>query len=241
LICIHCKYENHNLATFCSHCGHKMAVAKESNYDVVVKKISLFFFTLLAYIGILKFAGYEHNYKSILLTDSIFAIIVLVFFIINSKTTTRLLHFKKFSYRIMLYILILAPLAALAINYLAHFLNQNIFDKSAEIYYNQFKDSPAPLLLSIVSIGLFPAIFEEIAFRGILFNESLKIMGLKPTIFVTSILFTILHLSIISIVWIFPIGILLGYFRAKYNNLWYGIIIHFTYNSSIVLLQIILR
>jgi membrane protease YdiL (CAAX protease family) len=78
-------------------------------------------------------------------------------------------------------------------------------------------------------------------FRGVLFNETLKIAGLKSTILITSILFTILHLSLISIFWIFPIGLVFGYLRAKYNTILYGVIGHFVYNASVVIVEIILN
>jgi membrane protease YdiL (CAAX protease family) len=73
------------------------------------------------------------------------------------------------------------------------------------------------------------------------FNELSKITGIKSTIIISAILFTMLHLSLLSIFWIFPIGLIFGYFRAKYNTLWYGIIGHLIYNSCIVLIEIIVN
>lgn len=235
--CLNCKYDNHNLATYCSNCGHKINNEKVGDYNVSIKSISIFFFTLLAYIGILNFSNFNDSYESVLFADSVFGIIIIVFFWYNYKTTIRLFNLKKKSLSTIFKIIIIAPLVALVVYYIAQFFNQSVFDNSENTYYNQFIASPAPLFLSILSIGVMPAVFEEIAFRGIMFNELLKIMGLKPTIFVTSILFTILHLSLISVLWIFPGGLLLGYFRAKYNTLFYSILTHFIYNSSIVLIQ----
>jgi membrane protease YdiL (CAAX protease family) len=188
----------------------------------------------------LRFTAFVQDYSSLLIVDSFFAAIVLIFFILNFKTTIPLFRFKKHSVFTVIIIVIIAPIIAMAVFYIAKFLNKNIFDFSENIYYNQFKDSPAPLLFSIISIGVFPAIFEEMAFRGILFNQSLKIMRLKPTIIITSILFTILHLSLISVFWIFPIGLILGYLRAKNKSILYSMIAHFSYNTSILLLQIVL-
>ena len=240
MICSKCKHENHSLASFCSNCGQKLSAEKDINYNIPIKNILFFFFTLLAYIIVLNFTPLANNYISLLLIDSIFALIVLIFFIVNFKSTIRLFRFKKKSAGIIFKIIIIAPSMALIVHFFAKFLNQSVFDSSETIYYNQFKDSPAPLLFTIISIGVFPAIFEELAFRGILFNNSLKIMGLKQTILVTSILFTILHLSLISVLWIFPIGLLLGYLRARHRSILYSILGHFLYNTSVMLLQIIL-
>ncbi|MFI5141779.1 MAG: CPBP family intramembrane glutamic endopeptidase [Bacteroidia bacterium] len=140
----------------------------------------------------------------------------------------------------LVYVFSIAPLLALAVHYLASFINQNVFSAHNSIYYNAYLDSPSPLFFSILSIGVFPALFEEIAFRGILFNETLKVTSLKSTILITSILFTLLHFSLISSIWLFPGGLIFGYLRAKHKTLLYGVLGHFTYNSSVVLLQILL-
>lgn len=239
--CQQCNHDNHNLATYCGKCGKKVSIEKEGDYNVHVRNIALFFFTILAYIVILNFTRFGNSYISLLITDAIFAIIVLIFFAVNYKNTIRLFNFRKFKLHVLYKILIGAPLLALVVNFVCNFLNQSLFDKSNSIYYNQFKDSPAPLLFSIISMAVFPAIFEEIMFRGVLFNESLRITRLKPTILITAILFTILHLSLISILWIFPLGLVFGYFRAKYNTILYGIIGHFVYNGSVVLIEILLN
>lgn len=240
MICTNCNRENSNIATFCCNCGQKIHIEKDDNYTVVVKKISVFFFILLAYICVINFTSFGRNYSSLLITDAVFAIIVLAFLILNFKSVVSLFKLKRHNGLLILKLLITAPLLALVVNFLGKNMNQEVFDTSEFIYYNQFKDSPAPLLFSIISIGIFPAVFEEIAFRGIFFNQSLKIMGLKPTIFITSILFTILHISLVSVLWIFPFGLFLGYLRAKHRTLIYGMIFHFAYNTSIILIQIVL-
>lgn len=240
MICPKCEFQNLSIATFCSNCGHKLNISKEVDYNIPVKKISIFFFSLLAYICVLNFTAFGKTYSTLLIIDTIFAIIVLIFFFFNFKSTIRLFRFKKHSANTIILIVIIAPIMALIVYYLGHFLNKSIFDSSEIIYYNQFKNSPSPLFFSIISIGVFPAIFEEITFRGILFNQSLEIMGLKPTILVTSILFTILHLSLLSAIWLFPGALLLGYLRAKNKSIVYGIIGHFLYNTSIVIIQIVL-
>jgi membrane protease YdiL (CAAX protease family) len=239
--CQRCNQENHNLATYCGKCGQKVSVEKEGDYNKPVKNISIFFFTILAYLIFLHFTRYGGNYLAVLIADSIFALIVLIFFAINYKTTKHLFRLKKYNKKIIYTLLIGAPLLALIVNFVCDFLNQSVFNQSHSIYYEQFQNSPAPLLFSIISTAVFPAIFEEIMFRGVLFNETLKIAGLKSTILITSILFTILHLSLISIFWIFPIGLVFGYLRAKYNTILYGVIGHFVYNASVVIVEIILN
>lgn len=237
--CSKCQYDNRHSATYCSKCGHKVTIENFPDYNIPVRNISYFFFALLAYILILHFLDFYDDYISLFIADSLFAIIVLIFFGLTYKTSIRLFNFRRFNSGLVIKIILIAIILAIIVHYLAQFLNQNVFNKSDAIYFNQFKDSPAPLLFSIISISVFPAIFEEMAFRGILFDEAYKITGLKPTILITSILFTLMHLSLLSSLWLFPLALFFGYLRAKYNTLFYGMIGHFVYNSSIVLIQMV--
>lgn len=240
MVCSKCQYQNPTKATFCGKCGNKLEISSENfDYNKNVKKISIFFFILLTYIAIIHFIKFDSNYIWTLLIDLIFATIIMIFYFINAKNLSNLLKFNRHRRKLLLIIIIIAPLFAMLVSFIANLLNQSIFDKNQIIYYEQFINSPAPIALSILSIGIIPAIFEEIAFRGIVFNELIGITGLKSTIIISAILFTILHLSLLSIFWIFPIGLILGYFRAKYRTLWYGIIGHLIYNSSIVLIEVI--
>ena len=239
--CPSCNSENHIKATYCGKCGFKASLEKEGDYNVQIRNISIYFFLILAYIILLHFTNFCDNYVDLLLSDVFFAFIILIFFAINYDATIRLFKFRKIKPKVVLFLLIGAPLFALIVNFVANFFNQTVFNKSEYIYYNSFQSSPSPLLFSIISIAVFPAIFEEILFRGIVFNESLKITRLKSTILVTSVLFTIMHLSLISALWIFPIALVFGYLRAKYNNILYGMIGHFAYNASIVLIQLMFR
>lgn len=241
MICPKCKANNKETAAFCSNCGDKLIIRKDSDYNTSVKKISIFFFILLGYIIMLNLTDFSDNYLALLVSDSLFAIIIIVFFFLNLKSELKLFNLKRFKISILFKLLFFVILLSIAVHFLAGFYNQKILNANDYIYFNEFKQSPAPLLFSIISISVFPAIFEEIAFRGILFDECYKLTGLKPAILITSILFTILHLSLFSILWIFPIGLIFGYLRAKYNTLFYGIIGHFVYNTCILLLQIIIK
>jgi membrane protease YdiL (CAAX protease family) len=93
------------------------------------------------------------------------------------------------------------------------------------------------LLWAIFFIVILPPIFEELAFRGFLFNQLQKVTSQNVTIVATAFIFALVHFSFISFIWIFPFGLVLGYLRSRYNTLWLGIIIHFIHNLSIVLID----
>lgn len=235
--CQKCQTENLKVYSYCNNCGSKIVIEPVDNYHVSVTKTKVFFFILLGYIALLHFLKFNSTYIASLITDLIFAFIVVIFLALNFKNLKEVLIPKITSYKLVILISLSLCVLAFLVTHFADFLNKSVFDNNNSGYYEHYKDSPFPLLFCIISIAVFPALFEEIAFRGILFNELKNIMSVNATIIITTVLFTILHFSFISFLWIFPIGLLFGYLRSKYDNLIYGIIGHFIYNSSIVLIE----
>jgi len=236
--CKKCNTTNNNKANFCGACGTKLKLTYSIfNYKKQINKISIFFFTLVVYNICISLIETDYNYINTLFIDLGFIILVSIFYFIDFKETNKLFQFKKLNNLILLIVCVALPLLASLVYYFTDFINQYFFELIQMSYYEHFIYSPAPLLLSIVSIALMPAIFEEIAFRGIIFNQLVKLTSLKSSILISAILFTILHFSLISILWIFPLGLLFGYFRARYRTLWFGILGHFIYNSSVILIE----
>ena len=235
--CLKCQTENTKAFSYCNSCGSKLTAEPEVDYNISLTKTKVFFFTLLGYIALLHFVTFENTYIVSLITDLIFATIITTFFFLNYKKVMPVLTKGIGNFKLLAGLLVSLILFAFCISHLADFLNQSSFNDNNSSYYEHYKDSPFTLFFSILSIGVFPAVFEEIAFRGILFNELRNLMSEKAVIIITALLFTLLHLSFISFFWILPAGLLFGYLRSKYNTLLYGILGHFVYNSSIVLIE----
>lgn len=238
--CPNCQYENRPNAIYCSHCGKRLdegVVPAEDEYKSHVNKVSLFFFTLLAYIAVLNFTHLSSTTFGVMAGHAVFALIILTFFFLNYKSVLPLFSLRTIKLPVTAIVLLIAVGEAVAVYFFGNYLNYALFDHSQEIYLQSFSGWPYPLLTSILFVGVFPAVFEELAFRGILFNELLKVTGTWAVIIVSSILFTILHLSFISALWLFPGAIGLGYLRARYKTVNYGMLAHFAYNTTIVLLQ----
>lgn len=98
-------------------------------------------------------------------------------------------------------------------------------------------------LLQILTLAIIPAFVEELFMRGILQPILIKLIG-KPyiAIIITSLLFSILHLSIFHFLSIFFYSIYFGYLAYSFKSIYPGVIIHFFnniitlffFNSSIV-------
>ena len=65
-----------------------------------------------------------------------------------------------------------------------------------------------------------PAIFEELGFRGFLLSNLLKITEVDQAVYVSAFLFAIIHLSFISLFWLIPFALFLGFTRIKEQTIW---------------------
>ncbi len=242
MTCKNCQNRITQNAVFCGKCGAKKEDTKStSDYNQHIKKVAIIFFTLVTYITILNLSEITNNKTNSIINDVIFSVIVLIFAFYDRKTIKRIIQKPKGNKKLILYIVIIAPIFAFLVHHFADLLNEHLFHQMKISDVQQTSFSIFNFSISILSIAIFPAIFEELAFRGVIFEELTKIANLKIAIIISSILFAILHFSLISILWIFPSGIVLGYLRAKYRNLWYGILGHFIYNSSIVIIETLNR
>ena len=93
----------------------------------------------------------------------------------------------------------------------------------------------------IIVVGLFPAIFEELFFRGLLqqllINTTSKVWF---SIILTSTIFSLFHADFFAFLPRVLLGILLGVIYVASQRLWLPIIIHFINNAIGVLTQIYL-
>jgi hypothetical protein len=108
-----------------------------------------------------------------------------------------------------------------------------MFDKTNLIIRN------IDIILSIFYIPI-AIIYEEILFRGVIYGFLKKHLRVNTLIslFITSILFSFMHsnsINIIDVLNIFILGMFLNYVYIKKENILYPIMIHFVYNSLILI------
>jgi uncharacterized protein len=170
--------------------------------------------------------------------DLVFSGFILVFVIIERREIKGLLKFSTIRLKILLPVLFISILYSLAVNVSVTYINVSVLNEGIDRYYPIFQNSAYPLLFSILSIAVQPAIFEELAFRGFVFSNLNKVSSAGTAIFISAFMFGIIHMSTISLLWIIPLGMFYAYLRNKYNTLWYGIMAHFIHNLTVVLLEL---
>lgn len=89
-------------------------------------------------------------------------------------------------------------------------------------------------LISIVSLCVLPAVFEELLFRALI-HQGFSRNGKWVSIIMSSVMFSIFHMSIYQTVYPLLFGLLLGGIMYKENNILYTILAHFTNNFLSVL------
>lgn len=91
-------------------------------------------------------------------------------------------------------------------------------------------------LLALCSLA--PAVLEEIAFRGVIFNRLSRVLGEREGWLVQAALFSVLHLSPVIFPTHFAMGLIFGWLRLRTGSLIPGMILHAAWNAAIILLEL---
>jgi uncharacterized protein len=91
-----------------------------------------------------------------------------------------------------------------------------------------------------IAVALCPAVFEEVAFRGIIQQRLLAFMSPWNAIIVAASMFAILHLNIIGFaMYLIPMALMAGWITWRTSSLWPAIAIHFVHNGTVLVLEAI--
>lgn len=93
-------------------------------------------------------------------------------------------------------------------------------------------ESPAELLLNLLTVGVVAAVGEELVFRGIVQQQLSKLLR-QPiaAIWVTAFIFSAIHMQFVGFLPRMFLGAGLGYLFHWSKSLWLPIIAHFLFNS----------
>jgi membrane protease YdiL (CAAX protease family) len=92
------------------------------------------------------------------------------------------------------------------------------------------------LVTTLILLAVAVPIIEELLFRGLILDSLSESYGSWASIFISSVIFAILHIHPLSILNAFWGGMIYGYVRMRTNSLWPSIFLHSMWNGHIVLL-----
>lgn len=88
----------------------------------------------------------------------------------------------------------------------------------------------------VLMISINAPIFEEIMVRGVILNDFKKAAPTWLTLVIQALVFGIMHMNIIQGSYAFAIGLVFGIAYLKYKSIWAPIIMHFTFNTSALII-----
>lgn len=134
-----------------------------------------------------------------------------------------------------------SPLSDLSKSIVAHFPDLNQLARSMEDTYNEQVVALSNLqswpeyLMALVIMAFFPALFEELFFRGAIQNLLIN-WWRKPfiAIFATALIFSLIHMSVYLFLSRLILGFALGMMYYITKNIWVTVIAHFINNAIAV-------
>lgn len=136
----------------------------------------------------------------------------------------------------------LAVLGAMGVCMLANYITSYVvalfqqFGASTPERPDLMEDTPVSLLLNIVVLAVLPALLEEMIFRGYVMR-AMRPYGDWYAVFVSSLLFSLMHGNIEQIPFSFLVGLALGWLLVYTENIWLPVAAHFCNNALSVLMQ----
>lgn len=111
---------------------------------------------------------------------------------------------------------------------------------SAFIFFPMINDYMAdiaayPFWLSMLSVAVFPALFEEFLVRGALYKE-FEQLPIKKIALITALFFGIIHLNFHQAIYAGLFGVLYAYVLFYTQSIWAPILMHFINNGLFVVL-----
>jgi uncharacterized protein len=237
--CIHCNQVIEEEARSCNHCGALQSVLDIDAAIIKQRKLvslTIFFGVYLLVCLVSTFTKYIRGVIPLLVADGVLSAFTLVYVILFWAELKKLFRWKTFSPAKIAVYATTAITGAVIIHYAVRWLNKTIFNTESYYYY-AFSHLKYARLVTILVVALQPAIFEELAFRGVMQEGLNKITDPKQAIFIAAFLFSLLHMSFISFFWLMPFALWLGYLRNREQTIWYGMIIHFCFNTTACFLE----
>jgi uncharacterized protein len=230
-LCRSCGLEIAADARYCQHCGAKIDISDSvasSRRSKLIWLVSLFF-------GVQLLLGYlvrvsdnlELGVAELIVLDIFFSLVTVMFAGFGWRQIWPSLTLRNSSIiKAAFYVLIAAGVM--------DWVNHNIFETEI-VYFEAFNLAKYPLLWMMLSLAVQPALFEELGFRGLMQGTLNNLLDKPQSMTITAFAFAAIHLNLISLIWLMPFGLMLGYVRMREGTIWYGVIMHFVFNAIAVL------
>ncbi len=97
-----------------------------------------------------------------------------------------------------------------------------------------FRDEGWPVWAVFLTMSIYPAVFEELAFRGVIMARLERVMKSKDAMIVQAAMFSIIHLAPANFISHFVLGLAFGWLRVKTKSLYPSMVVHAAWNAIVV-------
>ncbi|MGB8193607.1 MAG: CPBP family glutamic-type intramembrane protease, partial [Chitinophagaceae bacterium] len=203
--CSSCAQSIPENSRYCSHCGaYQQAHERDINVfnSVELRAVLIYYFITLLICLLVKLEAVVSNVYDLFVADAFLAITTLAFTYHNRKEFKGLFSLRRVKPLLLLMLIPITIVVAFTINILVEALNRSLFEENF-YFYHYYSSLSYPKIAMVLSIAMYPAVFEEVAFRGFLYNYLNKLFDDRMTIIITAFLFALLHLSFFGSFWLF--------------------------------------
>lgn len=230
-------------AKYCPHCGTYQNFAYEQKILEqagerweIIKSTIVFYLVYLATILPLFWLKKQHAASGEIVIGFVDALLILVYWQISRTPVLPLFGFNRKTVNyLLLGIGFLAPL--LVVNFAYHKSLIELFGVQEIKLIEPFITAGYGFGTIVFAACLMPAIWEEIAFRGLIQTGLNKKFRKWETIFITSALFAVIHITVFSWPYLFLLGVMLGFLRMKTQSLWPVMAVHFLHNFVVIYIE----
>jgi hypothetical protein len=92
-----------------------------------------------------------------------------------------------------------------------------------------------PLWTMFLLISVMPAIFEELAFRGVIQSSLERVLNARDAWLIQAALFSVIHLSPLMFPSHFLMGLCFGYMRRRSRSIYPGMLLHAGWNALVLI------
>lgn len=242
--CVRCRETLRDGARFCAKCGYngrvapttpyraqaKTSIGTFASYWAEIKQVTWLFGLLLfsSFILGMIIRGVDSPLPATIVS-SIDALIIVTFASVRYRDILPLLQIPQIGVVKTLGLLGLA-LGFVVVMVIYFALLQRAGVPLIHVV-RAYEQSGWPIWAMFLLVSVMPAIFEELAFRGVIQSALERVLGGREAWIIQAALFSVLHLSPIIFVSHFVMGLCFGYMRRQSNSLYPGMVLHGGWNA----------
>jgi len=231
-------------ARFCPACGarhvslaeRRARTRREAGRWRLVKGCIVFYMIYLASIVPLFWAPEEHLATGMLVVSLVDAALVIVYWRTSGFQFRPMVVMSRPAVKWTAIALAALP-AMLAVNYVYHSRLLELFGVDAPGIADPFELAGYAFWVVVLAVCVMPAVWEEIAFRGLVQGRLSQAVGEREALVMTAVLFAIIHRSAISAPYLLALGLVLGALRRRSGSLVPGMVLHFLHNLGVVVFE----